>query len=586
MVDTVSVAVNGNGTYPTPSGYLPTAAGTYEWVASYSGDANNNPTATTKGSEPETVKPASGTMSTTAGGTVVVGAGNLTDSATLSGAYNPTGTITFTLYAPNGTTVVDVLTDTVNGNGTYNTPTGYLPTATGTYQWVVSYSGDSNNNSASSTKGSEPETVISASPTLGTIPDVAVVIGSGGTLTDSATVLDGYNPTGTITFTLYAPNDTTVVGTEMVAVSGNGTYNTPTGYLPSAGLGTYQWVASYSGDSNNNPVVENIGNEPEAVDPASPTLTASAGGTVVLGSGNNLTDSVTLSEGDNPTGTITFTLFAPGGVSVVDTETITVSGNGAYSTPNGYLPTAAGSYQWIASYGGDSDNNPASAVTGSSSLLSINGASGANPRAGFVVDTAGNLYGTTSAGGASGDGTIYELAAGSSTITTLASFDGTNGTIPFDGLIIDSAGNLYGTTSLGGKNNDGTIFELPKGSGTIVTLASFNSDNGGSQKAAWSWTAPAIFTARPPWGVPVTMARFSSWPKEAARLPPWPTSTAQGEHTPMPAWSWTVRAIFTGRPVRAVPTASAPFSSCPREAARSPFSPPSVAEMAPTPLPA
>src|SRR5262249_18112490 len=106
------------------------------------------------------------------------------------------------------------------------------------------------------------------------------------------------------------------------------------------------------------------------------------------------------------------------------------------------------------------------------------GAIGENPRAGLVSDSEGNLYGTTTAGGASGDGTIFELAAGSDTVTTLASFNGTNGAIPFACMIIDNDGNLYGTTSLGGIHNDGTIFELPAGSSTIVTLATFNSDNG------------------------------------------------------------------------------------------------------------
>ena len=49
------------------------------------------------------------------------------------------------------------------GNGTYTTPTGFVPTATGTYQWVAAYSGDSNNNPASSKLGDEPETVTLAS---------------------------------------------------------------------------------------------------------------------------------------------------------------------------------------------------------------------------------------------------------------------------------------------------------------------------------------------------------------------------------------------------------------------------------------
>ena len=64
----------------------------------------------------------------------------LDDTAVLSGGYYPTGTITFTLYP--GTTALDTETATVNGDGSYTTPTGYtLPTAgtvTGTYQWDAS----------------------------------------------------------------------------------------------------------------------------------------------------------------------------------------------------------------------------------------------------------------------------------------------------------------------------------------------------------------------------------------------------------------------------------------------------------------
>jgi uncharacterized repeat protein (TIGR03803 family) len=92
---------------------------------------------------------------------------------------------------------------------------------------------------------------------------------------------------------------------------------------------------------------------------------------------------------------------------------------------------------------------------------------------GLTVDSAGNLHGTTTSGGA-----IFELAKGSETITTLASFDGTNGKYPQAGPIVDSAGNLYGTTWQGGAYGDGTIFELAKGSGTITALASFDGTDG------------------------------------------------------------------------------------------------------------
>ena len=81
-----------------------------------------------------------------AGSSNVVGSAILTDSATLTGGYNDTGTITFTLTAPDGSTIT-VGTVTVTGDGTYNAPT-VLATEVGTYTWHASYSGDSLNNSA------------------------------------------------------------------------------------------------------------------------------------------------------------------------------------------------------------------------------------------------------------------------------------------------------------------------------------------------------------------------------------------------------------------------------------------------------
>jgi uncharacterized repeat protein (TIGR03803 family) len=112
-------------------------------------------------------------------------------------------------------------------------------------------------------------------------------------------------------------------------------------------------------------------------------------------------------------------------------------------------------------------------------LASFNGGgNGANPYAGLIMDSGGNFYGTTSTWGAYQRGTVFELAHGSHTITTLASFNGTNGANPYGGLIMDSSGNLYGTTYSGGSSSDGTVFELAQGSGTISTLAAFNGTNG------------------------------------------------------------------------------------------------------------
>lgn len=93
------------------------------------------------------------------------------------------------------------------------------------------------------------------------------------------------------------------------------------------------------------------------------------------------------------------------------------------------------------------------------------GTDGKNSFAGLVADAAGNLYGTTLFGGAFGGGTVFKLAPagnGSWTETVLHSFgNGTDGKGPFVGaLILDGAGNLYGTTSGGGKFGGGTVFEI------------------------------------------------------------------------------------------------------------------------------
>ena len=84
-------------------------------------------------------------------------------------------------------------------------------------------------------------------------------------------------------------------------------------------------------------------------------------------------------------------------------------------------------------------------------LATFNSSNGASPYAALLADASGNLYGTTTRGGANGFGTVFEVANDAGhTLTTLASFNGTNGASPYAGLIADASGNLYGTTSQGG----------------------------------------------------------------------------------------------------------------------------------------
>src|SRR5262249_7061212 len=160
----------------------------------------------------------------------------------------------------------------------------------------------------------------------------------------------------TIPFTLLNPSNVTVFPGP-VTVNGHGSYSTrratnPGGFLPTV-TGTFHWVASYSGDANNNPVSSNAQDEPEVVAPASPAISTMPGGTVEIGRGAKLTDSATLSGGVNPTGTITFTLLNPSNVTVY-TDGLTENGNGTYDTstgptPGGFHPPAAGTSHGVAS---------------------------------------------------------------------------------------------------------------------------------------------------------------------------------------------------------------------------------------------
>ncbi len=108
----------------------------------------------------------------------------------------------------------------------------------------------------------------------------------------------------------------------------------------------------------------------------------------------------------------------------------------------------------------------------------FSGSTGDAPLGGLVADAQGNLFGETATGGTNGNGTIFEIVAGSGTIQTIASFDGAHGQTPGGGLLIDGQGNLYGTTLAGGGEAEGTIFMLGQGSGSITTLASFNATAG------------------------------------------------------------------------------------------------------------
>jgi len=111
------------------------------------------------------------------------------------------------------------------------------------------------------------------------------------------------------------------------------------------------------------------------------------------------------------------------------------------------------------------------------------GSDGSAPLGGLVFDSAGNLYGTTSAGGAHGNGAVFMLSLSGPLWreTVLYSFGtGTDGAVPYAGVTLDSAGDVLGTTSAGGTGGYGTIFQLTKAHGWAETVVyNFQNQNDG-----------------------------------------------------------------------------------------------------------
>ncbi len=111
-----------------------------------------------------------------------------------------------------------------------------------------------------------------------------------------------------------------------------------------------------------------------------------------------------------------------------------------------------------------------------------NGSDGASPRGDLIMDAAGNLYGTTSVGGPGVGGTVWELSPsdGGWTSSVIYSFPGSTFG-PFSPVLMDAAGNLYGTTLAGGAYQQGSVFKLTNSNGawTYTTLHDFSNGSDG-----------------------------------------------------------------------------------------------------------
>jgi hypothetical protein len=180
------------------------------------------------------------------------------DSATLTGATaDAGGTVTYTAYTDSSCTqnAQSAGTKTVTNGVVPNSDPVTFPTA-GTFYWQASYSGDANNNAATSACTSE--VLVVTEPTI--VSSQSLIANDCATFTGLTS-----DAGGTITFELFDPTQPTCSGspdfTQTVNVNGNGSYCTSNTTFTASVEGTWRWLISYSGDSHNEPLTVNCGVE-------------------------------------------------------------------------------------------------------------------------------------------------------------------------------------------------------------------------------------------------------------------------------------------------------------------------------------
>jgi uncharacterized repeat protein (TIGR03803 family) len=173
--------------------------------------------------------------------------------------------------------------------------------------------------------------------------------------------------------------------------------------------------------------------------------------------------------------------LAPDGT---ETAVYSFSGDPDGAQPNGHLILdSAGNLYGTTTYGGAENRGTVFEISpsGSETVLHAfeaeSGQDGAFPLGGVVMDANGNLYGATSEGGPKFLGAIYKIAPGGAE-TVLYTFNGNqDGYAPSESLVMDGAGNLYGTTTYGGGQGAGTVFKITP-DGALTTLYRFRGNGG------------------------------------------------------------------------------------------------------------
>jgi hypothetical protein len=347
--------LSAGGSATSSAGFTPTSASTsnYKVEAIYSGDTNylapSSPTTTSL-----TVNMATPTLAVSFSPTSGTVGSAVTVKATVTGVggVTPTGTVTFSgetgSYSPsNGQATLSGSSGTATCSVTF-TPSS---AAGSPVTITASYGGDAN---YATNSGTGSLTVSKASPLLGnpSAPTGAVV---GTAFATSASLTGGYNPTGSVSYSLYTSPGGSPVGSSVTS-----------GSFTVASAGSYYITASYPGDSNNF-AVGPTQSAVFSVGKASSSVSAPSFGPSSIDVGTSVTlSSIASGSGGTPTGSVTFKSSTDGGITFPTTVgSGTLSGGTATYT---FTPTA-GSYKFEAVYGGDS--NYLSQTSGTSGALTV-----------------------------------------------------------------------------------------------------------------------------------------------------------------------------------------------------------------------
>jgi methyl coenzyme M reductase subunit D len=375
--------LNPDGSVPDSALHGPLAAGSYSFIAVYSGDGNY--AGSTSAVEPLTVQ-----QGTSTSATVIVDANHtpitspvplgmtVGDTATVAGtpaAFTPTGTVTYQFFTTiDGTGPHTNQTVTLNPNGTVPDSALHGPLAAGAHSFIAVYSGD--RNYADSTSPVEPLTVESATSAAVTeITDVNHVaipfpyeVPLGTSVHDTAAILgqvSGVPATGTVTYQFFTTIDGTGLHTdEVVNLNSTGTVPDSALHGPLA-AGSYSFIAVYSGDGN-------YAGSTSAVEPLTVGSPTPAAVTEITGVnhvaipfpyevplGTSVHDTATI-IGQHPgvpaTGTVTYQFFTTiDGTGPHTDEVVTLNPDGTVPDSALHGPLGAGAYSFIAVYSGDSN---------------------------------------------------------------------------------------------------------------------------------------------------------------------------------------------------------------------------------------